>query len=112
MGLTARRVSTPEPGQGPTVLGSVFGEAVPATGARPEPLAISDDGMPIYPVRRLHEAKFVNRRKHVLVEWEGFPDRSEFTWEPRVRLLEDIPDLVREFERTERARRRDAGRLP
>ena len=77
----------------------------------PEPLTIASDGLPVYPVKRLHESKFVDRRKHVLVEWEGFPERSDYTWEPRTRLLEDIPELVKAYERVERARRRDAGRL-
>ena len=109
--LTPRIVRTPEPGL-PAASGSVVGQAVPATsGTRPGPLAIANDGLPIYGVKKLHEARFVDRRKQVLVEWDGFPNRSEFTWEPRKRLLEDVPDLVREFERIERARRRDPSRL-
>ena len=116
VGLTPRMVSTPKSGVEPTAMGSVSGMAIPATGRRPslqvpEPLTIASDGFPMYSVKRLHESKFVDRRKHVLVEWEGFPERADYTWEPRMRLLEDIPDLVKAYEREERARKRDAGRL-
>jgi hypothetical protein len=110
-GTDAAEDQASEPGLAPAALGSVNGEAGPATGVRPAALAIADDGRPIYYVRKFHEAKFVGRRKHILVEWEGYPERAEFTWEPRVRLREDVPDLVREFERVERARRRDIGLL-
>ena len=111
MGLTPRMVSTPEPGLVPAVPRSVRGAAVPATGTSLEPLTYKD-GMPVYYVEKFHEAKVVDRLKHFLVEWQGFPDRSQFTWEPRRRLREDVPDLVRMFEREERARRRDTGWLP
>jgi hypothetical protein len=35
------------------------------------------------------------------IKWRGYP-LSEATWERRSRLLEDVPDLVRDFERKQR----------
>ncbi|KAE9055091.1 hypothetical protein PF005_g32771 [Phytophthora fragariae] len=36
---------------------------------------------------------------YYLVRWLGFPP-AEDTWEPRTRLVEDIPDIVKEYETT------------
>ncbi|KAE9179446.1 hypothetical protein PF002_g27810 [Phytophthora fragariae] len=33
------------------------------------------------------------------VRWLGFPP-AEYTWEPRTRLVEDLPDIVKEYETT------------
>jgi Chromo (CHRromatin Organisation MOdifier) domain len=89
-------------------------DRVPTSGVvveRPQPVQIADDGRPVYLVERFRDAKFVNRQKHFLVEWQGFPEESEFTWEPRTSLVQDVPQLVREYEREARARARDDTRL-
>ena len=33
----------------------------------------------------------------IQVEWDGLPDEVDFTWEPADQLLEDIPEMVKEF---------------
>lgn len=33
----------------------------------------------------------------VLVEWEGLPDLYEQTWEPAVKIAEDVPEVFEEF---------------
>ena len=112
MGLTPRMVSTPEPGLVPAVPGSVGGSPdSAATEKSPGPLAYKD-GFPLYHVKKLHDAKFINRRKHFLVEWKGYPKVERYTWEPRIRLYADAKELVSEYETAEKARKKDTGRLP
>ena len=51
----------------------------------------------IYIVDKLLEDKIINKRKHFKVLWKGFP-LSEATWESRVLLMQDIPEMVEEYE--------------
>jgi hypothetical protein len=44
--------------------------------------------------------RFVTQRDtpdgpEILVEWEGWPDEKDWTWEPERNLLEDTPELVK-----------------
>jgi hypothetical protein len=50
-----------------------------------------------YVVKNIIGKKKIRGKTYYLVEWKGYP-REEATWEPRERLIEDIPELVHRFE--------------
>lgn len=55
-------------------------------------------GKEVYIVSKLVERKKMSGKIHFKVRWKGFgPDDD--TWETRTSLLEDVPDLVKEFEK-------------
>ena len=54
-----------------------------------------------YIVEKLTGRKIIRGRVHYRVKWQGYDD-SENTWEPRKQLLEDVPALVKAFERSRR----------
>ena len=68
-----------------------------------------DDSVVVIPPLRkgfFDVGEIVDRRKengrvHFLVHWAGYP-KSERTWEPRHRLVRDVPGLVREYERNQK----------
>ena len=46
---------------------------------------------------KLHELRTIGTSKFIQVEWQGLPDVSDYTWEPLLKLHEDIPDMVQQF---------------
>jgi hypothetical protein len=51
-----------------------------------------------YVVKSLRDARIKNGVAEIQVKWKGYgPD--QMTWEPRTTLMEDVPDMVREFDR-------------
>jgi len=50
-----------------------------------------------YVVKNIIGKKKLRGKTYYLVEWKGYP-REEATWEPRERLIEDVPELVHRFE--------------
>lgn len=52
----------------------------------------------VYKVERILERRRRGRGYAYLVKWLGYPD-SENTWEPRTRLMRDVPELVESFDR-------------
>lgn len=60
----------------------------------PDPIVIR--GKPeSYVAEKILDKKKVNGRIYYLVKWERY---DETTWEPRSTLIEDVPDLVEEYE--------------
>ncbi len=47
--------------------------------------------------KALRDIGVVDSNVRLLVEWEGLPDRCDFTWEPLSLVHEDIPGMVQEF---------------
>jgi Chromo (CHRromatin Organisation MOdifier) domain len=54
-----------------------------------------------FQVKRIIDRRIV-RGRHVQyqVEWENYPNPTDFTWEPLQQLREDVPEIVDAFERT------------
>ena len=50
-----------------------------------------------YIVEEILKKKKVGRKIEYLVKWLGFP-LDEATWVPRTQLLEDVPEIVKEYE--------------
>jgi Chromo (CHRromatin Organisation MOdifier) domain len=50
----------------------------------------------LFVIEQLLYLREVRGQVHVLVKWMGF-DEVENTWEPVTTILEDTPDLLREF---------------
>ena len=50
-----------------------------------------------YVVEEIMERKKEKGRIFYLVRWKGY-DESDDTWEPRTTLMEDVPDLVKDYE--------------
>lgn len=53
-------------------------------------------GSTLFVIARLLELREVRGQVQVVVKWMGF-DEGENTWEPVTTILEDAPDLLREF---------------
>jgi Chromo (CHRromatin Organisation MOdifier) domain len=53
-------------------------------------------GQYAFVIEQLLELREVRGQVQVLVKWMGF-DKGENTWEPVALILEDAPDLLREF---------------
>jgi hypothetical protein len=51
----------------------------------------------IYEVQRILDKKRVNGKVKYLVEWVGYPNEADFTWEP-ISNLENIQNMINEFE--------------
>lgn len=58
----------------------------------------------VYDVHKIHSHNYVHGKKMLLVEWKHFPDRSDWTWEPRKNLIQDVKHIVRNYERQVRWR--------
>ena len=51
-----------------------------------------------YVVKSLRDTRIKNGVAEIQVKWKGYgPD--QMTWEPRTMLMEDVPDMVREFDK-------------
>ena len=66
---------------------------------------------PKFEVERLTGKRRFRRRIKYRVKWAGYAD-DESTWEPRSTLLEDCPDLVREYDAAVEARQATRNRKP
>ena len=64
---------------------------------RPPPEITSGDGAEQYEVESLLRKRNYRNQIQYLVKWKGYPD-YESTWEPRWRLSEDCPLLVKKFD--------------
>ena len=49
-------------------------------------------------VKRIHEKQPKGRGFALLVEWEGYPDPSDFTWQSMSQMKREVPDIVHAFE--------------
>ena len=50
-----------------------------------------------YKVEKIIGKKKIKGKIYYKVKWLGYPE-EESTWEPRTNLIEDVPDLVKEYE--------------
>jgi hypothetical protein len=69
----------------------------PAPPARPDPVAVEDNGAPIFEADRILDHRRSGRLKRIqyLVRWSGYPD-AEATWEP-LENLDGAVELVIEY---------------
>ena len=51
-----------------------------------------------YIVDKIEGKKMINKKLHYLVHWKGYDDKKDFTYEPRDKLMEDVPDIVKAYE--------------
>eukprot|EP01132_Coremiostelium_polycephalum_P009074 gene9074-11114_t len=51
-------------------------------------------------VEKILDKKKIKGVIHYLVKWVGYNDEEDNTWEPRSTLLEDVPDIVNEYEKS------------
>ncbi len=65
--------------------------------AQPPPMSALD-AKEEYVVERLDDRRKVGNRILFLVKWKGYSD-AERTWEPRTTLVQDVPHLVKAYER-------------
>ena len=76
-------------------------QVVPKNEKPPPPSVIR--GKPTtYVVNKLHDKKKIKNQVYYLVEWKGYPDKKDFTWERRANLLQDVPLVVYEYEKKEK----------
>ena len=53
---------------------------------------------PKFEINELIETKLVKNKPYILVSWKGYgPDNN--TWEPREKLMVDVPEMVLNFEK-------------
>ena len=62
----------------------------------PEGAAALPEGR--FVVKMIHEKQRQGRGFALLVEWEGYPDRSDFTWQSFSQMKREVPELVHAFE--------------
>jgi len=60
---------------------------------------IIDDGIEKYIVESIVDKKKIKNKIYYLVKWAGYPDSAN-TLEPRNKLILDIPEMVKEFEKS------------
>lgn len=58
----------------------------------------SQGSQPKYEVEKIVNDKTENGRKFYRIKWVGY-DKSQNTWEPAEAIIEDIPDMVKEYEK-------------
>ena len=49
-------------------------------------------------VKKIHEKQRLGRGFALLVEWEGYPARSEYTWQSLSQMKREVPEIVHAFE--------------
>lgn len=62
----------------------------------PPPISC-EDGILKWNIERIVKVRGTGNRRQYLIHWEGY-EREHDTWEPRWKLLEDVPDMLQEFE--------------
>ena len=72
-------------------------QVVPEDEEAPDPIVIRGEPK-TFVVQKILDKKKVNGKIYYKVKWKGYPE-SEATWEPRSQLIEDVPLIVREYER-------------
>ena len=72
-----------------------------ARGAREEPQAEAAPPPGTFIVESIVGREKQKGRVMMRVKWKGYPE-SESSWEPRARLMEDVPELVKAYEKTHR----------
>ena len=55
-------------------------------------------------VERLNGIRAINGVLQIHVEWEGLPDRDDWTWEPLQQVYEDVPGMLEDFLSTKSSR--------
>jgi len=55
-------------------------------------------------LQELRNIREVDGELQVEVEWEGLPDRDDWTWEPLQQIFEDVPGRLEDFLNTTGAR--------
>jgi hypothetical protein len=68
----------------------------PAAATRPPPVAMVDNGAPMWEVESILASRYVKGKKQYLVSWVGY-EKYEATWEPAGHL-DGAAGLVEEFE--------------
>jgi len=53
----------------------------------------------LYTVEKITAKRKVNNKIEYQVKWEGYP-ASESTWEPRTTLIDMVPDIVTDYEKS------------
>ncbi|EGG19721.1 hypothetical protein DFA_00299 [Cavenderia fasciculata] len=48
-----------------------------------------------YKVLKIHEKDKKNGKIYYRVEWVGYPDKKDWTWESRIKLYQDVPDIIK-----------------
>lgn len=51
-----------------------------------------------YQVKEILAKKREKGRVFYQVRWLGFADKADWTWEPRSKLIKDVPELIKKFE--------------
>ena len=68
--------------------------------APPDPVDFNpQDNTPVFRVEALLRRRKIRNKVSYLVKWLGYPDYDS-TWEPRQKLIEDVPALVALFDST------------
>lgn len=74
-------------------------QIVPGKEKLPNPKKYIRGNPDTYKVHKIHaKKKFKNIWKYQ-VEWYGFPDKKDFTWQKKSELETDVPELVAEYEK-------------
>lgn len=60
-------------------------------------MILADTGRPVYVVEWICQRRELNNSVYYLVKWDGY-DEVFNTWEPESQLMEDCPDIVKQFE--------------
>ena len=63
----------------------------------PELASASRDTSPLYVVERFVAERQTPGRLEILVQWEGYPDEEDWTWERAKSLAESVPSMVEEW---------------
>jgi hypothetical protein len=50
-----------------------------------------------YKVNDIKDSKIVRGKLRYLVEWRGYPERHEWTWEPTTNVKKNAPEKVEDF---------------
>jgi hypothetical protein len=73
----------------------------------PPPPVLADEGHLEYEVLEIMDSKLYRGRLRYLVQWKGYPERHEWTWEPTSNLS-NAQDAIRDFHKTHPAAPRPA----
>jgi hypothetical protein len=67
---------------------------------------IADEESPLeYTPKRFVAQRDTPDGPEILVEWEGWPDEKDWTWEPESNLLEDTPKMVKAWKASRKAKK-------
>lgn len=63
---------------------------------RPLPVILEEEETGIYEVKLVHDSRMRRRKLQYLIEWEGYPAQSDWTWEPEINLA-DAKEAIADF---------------